>query len=69
MVYMTGGTQVGLTLSRVFKGAGAPTTNVTGLGRLGVGDLYADMTSGTLHIVTATNGTSTITFVVVGTQT
>lgn len=48
--------------------AGAPTVNVTGLGLSGVGDLYTDTTAGKLYICTATNGTSTITWTVVGTQ-
>lgn len=70
MPFITGGTLTGaLTAARVWRGAGAPTANTTGLGVLGVGDLYADITNGKLYIVTATNGTSTITFVVVGTQT
>lgn len=49
-------------------GAGAPTANVTGLGTLRVGDFYVNSTGGVLYIVTATNGTSTITFAVVGAQ-
>ena len=59
----------GISAARVFRGAGAPVANTTGVGFLGVGDLYADTTGGKLYIVTATNGTSTITFVVVGAQT
>ena len=55
--------------ARVMKAAGAPTTNVTGLGVLAVGDLYVNTTNGTLYVVTATNGTSTITFAVAGAQT
>ncbi len=48
--------------------AGAPTVNVTGLGTAAVGDLLTDTTVGKLYICTATNGTSTITWVVVGAQ-
>lgn len=55
-------------LARVYTGAGAPTANVTLLGEAGIGDLYSDTTNGKLYIVTATNGTSTITWTVVGTQ-
>lgn len=51
------------------SGAGAPTVNVTGLGVASIGDLYTDTTNGKLYICTATNGTSTITWTVVGTQT
>jgi hypothetical protein len=51
------------------SGAGAPTVNVTGLGVAGVGTLYTDLTAGKLYVCTATNSTSTITWVVVGTQT
>ena len=70
MPIITGGTLVtGLSAARIWKGAGAPVANTTGLGTLAVGDLYTDTTNGKLYIVTATNGTSTITFVVVGTQT
>lgn len=70
MPVITGGdVHSGLKASRVFRHAGAPTNDTTGLGVLGVGDLVADTTNGKLYIVTATNGTSTITFVVVGTQT
>jgi hypothetical protein len=55
--------------ARVYTGAGAPTVNVTLLGVAGIGDLYSDTTNGKLYICTATNGTSTITWTVVGTQT
>lgn len=50
-------------------GAGAPTADVTGLGVAIVGDQYTDTTAGKLYICTATNGTSTITWAVVGSQT
>jgi hypothetical protein len=70
MPVITGGTiHSGITAARVFKGAGAPTVNVTLLGNAGIGDLYSDTTNGKLYICTATNGTSTITWTVVGTQT
>ena len=52
----------------VISAAGAPTANVTGLGTMGVGDQYLNTTNGVLYIVTATNGTSTITFAAVGAQ-
>lgn len=58
-----------ISVARVYQGAGAPVSNTTLLGEAGIGDLYADTTAGKLYICTATNGTSTITWVVVGTQT
>jgi hypothetical protein len=51
------------------RNAGAPTVNVTFLGVAVVGSLLIDTTNGKLYICTATNGTSTITWTVVGTQT
>lgn len=50
------------------SGAAAPTVNVTGLGTAKVGTLYTDTTAGKLYICTATNGTSTIVWTVVGAQ-
>jgi hypothetical protein len=47
----------------------APTVNVTYLGTARVGSLLIDTTNGKLYICTATNGTSTITWVSVGSQT
>ena len=52
-----------------FTNAGAPTVNVTLLGTAVVGTLLIDVTNGVLYICTATNGTSTITWTVVGAQT
>jgi hypothetical protein len=52
-----------------FQSAGAPTNNVTYLGRAQVGSLLTDNVNGKLYICTATNGTSTITWTVVGAQT
>jgi len=46
----------------------APTTNVTGLGELVVGDVYVATSTGVAYIVTATNKTSTIAFAVIGGQ-
>jgi hypothetical protein len=70
MPVITGG-QVypGFNQAKVFTAPGAPTVNVTLLGIAGIGDLYSDTTNGKLYICTATNGTSTITWTVVGTQT
>lgn len=69
MPFITGGSIAGtIGATRVYKGAGAPTVNVTLLGVAGIGDLYSDSTNGKLYIVTATNSTSTITWTVVGTQ-
>jgi len=52
-----------------YANAGAPTTNVTLLGTAVVGDQLVDTTNGKLYICTATNGTSTIAWTVVGAQT
>ena len=48
--------------------AGAPTNNVTKLGQAVVGSQLIDQSSGRLYICTATNGTSTITWTVTGSQ-
>jgi hypothetical protein len=56
-------------LDRPFQLAGAPTNNATCLGRAVVGSQLVDTTNGKLYIVTATNGTSTITWTSVGSQT
>ena len=70
MPVITGGRVMeGNGLARPLLNAGAPTTNVTGLGQAVVGALLIDTTNGKLYICTATNGTSTITWTVVGTQT
>lgn len=47
---------------------GAPVTDDTLVGTAEVGTLLIDTTNGVLYICTATNGTSTITWTVVGTQ-
>ena len=49
--------------------AGAPVNNSTFLGQAQVGSLLIDTTNGKLYVVTSTNGTSTITWVSVGSQT
>lgn len=59
----------GTGLDAPLRNAGAPTVNVTYLGIASVGSLLIDTTAGKLYICTATNGTSTITWTVVGTQT
>ncbi len=59
----------GTGLDAPFLNAGAPTVDVTFLGTAMVGSLLIDTTNGKLYICTATNGTSTITWTVVGTQT
>jgi hypothetical protein len=48
--------------------AGAPTNNVTYLGQAQVGSLLIDTVAGKLWICTATNGSTTITWTVVGSQ-
>lgn len=52
-----------------FRNAGAPTNDVTFLGTAVVGSLLIDVTNGKLYICTATNGSSTVTWTVVGSQT
>ena len=70
MPVITGGNVItGTGLRTPLTNAGAPTNNVTGLGQAVVGALLIDTTNGKLYICTATNGTSTITWTVVGTQT
>lgn len=70
MPIIAGGNVTGsIKAARVYQGAGAPVNNTTLVGVAGIGDLYADTTNGKLYIVTATNGSTTITFTVVGTQT
>lgn len=49
--------------------AGAPVANVTYLGVAVVGSQLVDTTNGKAYICTATNGTSTVTWTVVGAQT
>lgn len=49
------------------EGAGAPAANF-GAGRVRVGSIYVNTTGGVLYICTATNGTTTATWTVVGTQ-
>lgn len=51
-----------------FTNAGVPGTNALA-GTCVVGSLLIDTTNGKLYICTATNGTSTATWTVVGTQT
>lgn len=52
-----------------FTNAGAPTVNVTALGQASVGDLLRDTTNGVLYQCSATDGSTTITWVKVGTET
>lgn len=56
-------------LNAPLRNAGAPTVNVTYLGVAVVGSNLIDTTNGKQYICTATNGTSTITWTVVGAQT
>jgi hypothetical protein len=56
-------------LDAPLRNAGAPTVNVTYLGVAVVGSNLIDTTNGKQYICTATNGTSTITWTVVGAQT
>lgn len=50
------------------SGAGAPAANL-GAGSVQLGDLYINTTTGSLYSVTATNGTTTVTWSLVATQT
>lgn len=50
------------------SGAGAPAANL-GAGTVKIGDLYVNTTNGSLYSVTATNGTTTVTWSLVATQT
>ncbi len=70
MAIISGGNVISGASQRVYtiKAAGAPTVNVTGLGVAGIGDQYINTTTGVLSICTATNGTSTIVWTVVGAQ-
>ena len=68
MPIISGGKIIEGARRNAMSGAGAPTVNVTGLGTAAVGDQYVDTTNGKLYIVTATNGTSTITWALVGSQ-
>lgn len=52
----------------IYTGAGAPAANFAA-GNVVVGGMYVNTTTGVLYICTATNGTSTATWVVVGAQT
>lgn len=70
MPVITGGSIHGtIGAARVFRGAAAPVVNVTLVGIAGLGDLYSDTAGAKLYICTATNGSTTITWTVVGTQT
>jgi hypothetical protein len=55
-------------LQRHIVNAGAPGANAFA-GQVALGGLLVDTTGAKLYICTATNGTSTATWVVVGTQT
>jgi len=55
-------------LDAPFQSAGAPTNNVTQLGRAVVGSRLIDTTNGKDYICTATDGATTVTWVVVGSQ-
>lgn len=58
----------GAGLGAPLRNAGAPTANVTYLGVAGLGSQLIDTTNGKVYVCTATNGTSTITWTVVGAQ-
>lgn len=54
-------------LRGAYEGAGAPAANAFA-GTARVGSVYINTTAGVMYICTATNGTTTATWVVVGTQ-
>jgi len=58
----------GIGIAHPFLVAGAPTNNVTMLGRAVVGSKLIDTNSGVDYVCTATNMTSTITWTKTGTQ-
>jgi hypothetical protein len=55
-------------LQRKITNAGAPGANAYA-GQVAVGGLLTDVTNGKLYICTATNGTTTATWIAVGAQT
>jgi hypothetical protein len=63
----SGTTLYGNGLSQPYQNAGAPGANFLA-GVCVVGSLLIDTTNGKLYICTATNGTTTATWTVVGTQ-
>lgn len=70
MAVISGGKIIeGSGLNAPLLNAGAPTVNVTYLGTAIVGSQLIDTTNGKTYICTATNGSSTITWTVVGAQT
>lgn len=70
MAVISGGRIIeGSGLDAPLLNAGAPTVNVTYLGIAVVGSQLIDTTNGKAYICTATNGSSTITWTVVGAQT
>lgn len=69
MAIITGGNIIaGSGLDAPLLHGAAPTDDETFLGTAGVGSLLIDTANGKLYICTATNGTSTITWTVVGSQ-
>lgn len=54
-------------LRGALEGAGAPAANF-GAGTVRIGSVYVNTTAGVMYICTATNGTSTATWTVVGAQ-
>jgi hypothetical protein len=65
----TGVVLPGAGLDAPLRNAGAPVNNTTFLGIAVVGSLLIDTTNGKLYICTATDGSATVTWTVVGTQT
>jgi hypothetical protein len=69
MAIIQGGRVIeGAGLDAPLLNAGVPVVNVTYVGIASVGSLLIDTTNGKLYICTATNGTSTVTWTVVGSQ-
>ncbi len=69
IIQSTGGSLLGADgLQRTIVNAGAPGANAYA-GQVALGGLLVDVTNAKLYICTATNGTSTATWTVVGAQT
>lgn len=70
MPIISGGNVIQGAIRRInmLSGAGAPAANL-GAGSVQLGDLYVNTTNGSLYSVSATNGTTTVTWSLVATQT
>lgn len=70
MPVITGGEiYSGAQRGNLFSISGAPVANTTLVGQAAIGDLLVNRANGTVYVCTATNGSTTITWTVVGSQT